>query len=178
MHQIQSAAASKPVRFEHYSFEISISLILTTVKIAIFFLSNYRNVNNLDTSVPSIHSSGCDSGVGLTTQLNAGASKQLVQMMRSSQRDRMITEKRVKRCVCGYAVAGAHVCNAGEESRYYYRLNVLLFEWKTLPTNMKKKLGEIILLKKFSLMKSGNFCHFCVFDKISAFSTLFKFFAH
>lgn len=80
-----------------------------------------RNVNNLDTSVPSIHSSGCDSGVGLTTQLNVGSNKQLVQLMRTSQRenmrDRMITDKRVKRCICGYAAAGAHVCNAGEESR-------------------------------------------------------------
>lgn len=81
-----------------------------------------RNVNNLDTSVPSIHSSGCDSGVGLTTQLNAGSNKQLVHLMRSSQRetlrDRVMSDKRVKRCVCGYAAAGAHVCNAGEESRY------------------------------------------------------------
>lgn len=88
----------------------------------LFFIFFIRNINNLDTSVPSIHSSGCDSGVGLTTQLNAGANKQMVQLMRSSQREnlreRMMSDKRVKRCVCGYATAGAHVCNAGEESRY------------------------------------------------------------
>lgn len=86
------------------------------------FFHQIRNINNLDTSVPSIHSSGCDSGVGLTTQLNAGVNKQMVQLMRSSQREnlreRMMSDKRVKRCVCGYAAAGAHVCNAGEESRY------------------------------------------------------------
>lgn len=115
MHKIQSASASKSV-----SDFVSVCRNQLEIDLFFFFCFN-RNVNNLDTSVPSIHSSGCDSGVGLTTQINVGSNKQLVQLMRSSQRetlrDRMLTDKRVKRCVCGYAAAGAHVCNAGEESR-------------------------------------------------------------
>lgn len=116
MHQIQSASASEPV--SDFASRLRNSKLIFFV---IFSLVSIRNVNNLDTSVPSIHSSGCDSGVGLTTQINVGSNKQLVQLMRSSQRetlrDRMLTDKRAKRCVCGYAAAGAHVCNAGEESR-------------------------------------------------------------
>lgn len=115
--------ASNIIHFNTRISKLFYSLIGFDLKISTKFVIIFlnRNVNNLDTSVPSIHSSGCDSGVGLTTQLNVGSNKQLVQLMRSSQRenmrDRMITDKRVKRCVCGYAAAGAHVCNAGEESR-------------------------------------------------------------
>lgn len=82
---------------------------------------NNRNINNLDTSVPSIHSSGCDSGVGLTTQLNDASTKHIIQLMRDSQRrigrDNIMKSKRTKRCVCGFAATGAHVCSGGEESR-------------------------------------------------------------
>lgn len=121
MHQIQSTATSKPVSYPSLLHEFH-GLNNNDVFFTLFLLCTHRNINNLDTSVPSIHSSGCDSGVGLTTQMNAGANKQMVQLMRSSQREnlreRMMSDKRVKRCVCGYAAAGAHVCNAGEESRY------------------------------------------------------------
>lgn len=71
--------------------------------------------------MPSIHSSGCDSGVGLTTQINDGAAKHIIRLMRDSQRrtgrDSIMNSKRAKRCVCGYAATGVHACSGGEESR-------------------------------------------------------------
>lgn len=80
-----------------------------------------RNINNVDTSVPSIHSSGCDSGVGLTTQLNDGASKHIMHLMRESRRrigcDDLINNKRGERCVCGFGAAGPHICSGAEDSR-------------------------------------------------------------
>lgn len=71
-----------------------------------------RTGNNLDTSVPSIHSSGCDSGVGLTSQLNDASSKHILHMMRDPQR-RIAGE----RCVCGFGAAGPHICSGAEDSR-------------------------------------------------------------
>lgn len=80
-----------------------------------------RNINNLDTSVPSIHSSGCDSGVGLTAQLNDASSKHILHLMRDSQRRNgcgdLINNKRGERCVCGFGAAGPHICSGAEDSR-------------------------------------------------------------
>lgn len=73
----------------------------------------------MDTSVPSLHSSGCDSGVGLSRELNESPTKHIIHMMRESQRRASIVAgNRLKPCICGFT-SGAHVCSAGEESRYY-----------------------------------------------------------
>lgn len=85
-------------------------------------LNDKRIINNADTSVPSIHSSGCDSGVGLTAQLNDASIKQVIKLMpdlprRASRSNILMNNKRNKRCVCGYAATGIHVCSEGEESR-------------------------------------------------------------
>lgn len=73
--------------------------------------------------MPSLHSSGCDSGVGLTRDMN---DKHVIRVVRESQRrggraatvDGAVSErKRTKRCMCGFATTGVHVCSAGEESR-------------------------------------------------------------
>lgn len=76
--------------------------------------------------MPSLHSSGCDSGVGLTRDMN---DKHIIRVVRESQRriasggrgaggDGAVIGKRAKRCKCGFAATGGHVCSAGEESRY------------------------------------------------------------
>lgn len=73
--------------------------------------------------MPSLHSSGCDSGVGLTRDMN---DKHVIRVVRESQRrggrnasgDGAISGKRTKRCMCGFTATGVHVCSGGEESRY------------------------------------------------------------
>lgn len=82
----------------------------------------------MDTSVPSLHSSGCDSGVGLTREINEGSTKHIIRLVRESQRrgrDSMMSSKRSKRCMCGFAATGVHVCSGGEESRYSTHENLM-----------------------------------------------------
>lgn len=83
-------------------------------------LSVNRNLNNLDTSVQSLHSSGCDSGVGLSRELTAREStKHIIRVMRESQRrerNSVMSSKRSKRCNCGFT-NDAHVCSGAEDSR-------------------------------------------------------------
>lgn len=68
---------------------------------------------NLDTSVPSLHSSGRDSGLDLSRERSESPSKQIVRIMRDSQvRTRNGTKR--KKCTCGHAEQ--HRCS-GDESR-------------------------------------------------------------
>lgn len=77
--------------------------------------------------MPSLHSSGCDSGVGLTRELTDASAKHIIRVVRESQRRggrstgsdaNAINGKRTKRCMCGFTATGVHVCSGGEESRY------------------------------------------------------------
>lgn len=67
----------------------------------------------MDTSVPSLHSSGRDSGLDLSRERSESPSKQIVRIMRDSQMRGRIGSKR-KKCTCGHAEQ--HRCS-GDESR-------------------------------------------------------------
>lgn len=72
--------------------------------------------------MPSIHSSGCDSGVGLTTQLNNSSKNHLLKTTFDSQRrldnsTHLANSRRAKRRISGCVGSAAYICSEAEESR-------------------------------------------------------------
>lgn len=76
-------------------------------------IDSIRCFRNLDTSVPSLHSSGRDSGLDLSRERSESPSKQIVRIMADSQVRGRIGSKR-KKCTCSHAEQ--HRCS-GDDSR-------------------------------------------------------------